>query len=1509
MATRSHPYVGPRPFEREDQALFFGRQREASDLLSLVVAHGEVLVYAQSGAGKTSLLNARLIPLLAEEGFEVFPLTRVRGVVPEGLKPEEIANLYIFNTLLGWAEKALDPQELVQLTLARFLKERKADDEREAIPRVILFDQFEELFSFYPERWRDREGFFEQVREGLEADPLLRVVFVIREDYLAQLDPYAPLLPEELRTRFRLERMLKEAAFSAITGPLTGTGRGFGEGVAERLVDELLKVRVDTAAGRSEVVTGEYIEPVQLQVVCQSLWQGLPPEVAVVTEDHLQAFGDVTQALTGFYESAIKTAAQATGISEGDLREWFEHGLITPSETRGTVYRGPETTGGVPNAAVDVLENLHLIRGEWRAGARWYELTHDRLIEPIHESNRKWLGQRWEAEKARKQLEAKLAEWVRMGRGRGGLLDEVELLEAQRWLNIVDSAGLGYSRDVVALVEKSRAAIEEGAREKESARQRELAQAQALAAAETARAEEAKGAVRRARGFSAVLGVTLVLTFLAALYALQQKGLAEKQARESSSRELAAAAINNLEIDPERSMLLALSALDKSTIPEAEQVLHRAMQASRVELTLAGHTDTVVRVAYSPKGRILATASLDGTAKVWNSESGREVLTLTLGVRPRLGVETQDVSGDLARDLGMPKATGVLIKSLAAGGAAEKAGIKPGDVFVKIDGKEIGTDDDFTRVLAEHLPGSSAEIELIRERERITVKAVLEKWPIEVMGIAFNHNGMRLATAGWRLVKLWDIAGGREVFSLRDTDTLNGVAFSPDGKRLATAGENKTAKIWDADTGREVLALKHEAAVFNLAFSPDGTRLATAGADGKATLWDPSSGKKLLEFSAHTAIDGIAFSLDGKRLATASRDRKAKIWDTSSGKEILFLPHVAEVHDIAFSSMGALATASGDGKVRLWDHRAGQMTVTLAGHQGAVRGVAFSPGGLRLATAGKDKTARVWGLLPRGFPIDFLVGHGDELISAIAFSPDGNHLATASFDKTVKIWDAKSWEERITLSGHGEAIMGIAFSPDGRRLATASADETAKLWDTTSGGLIQTFSGHNNHVLAVSFSPDGKHLTTGSWDSTAKVWDVQSGRLLRTLSGHEGPVRDITFSPEGGYLATASGDGTANIWDAASGQRKLDLSGHRDTVWAVAFSPDGKRLATASQDGTAKLWDLALGKELVTLQGHTAALNDLAFSPDGTRLATASEDTTAKVWDAASGQELLTLSGHNSALQSLAFSPDGKRLATASLMVGVFAIEPEALIALARSHLTRTLTDEECRKYLHGEGCPPWVAALDWLIKGKKQAQAGQVDTAVASLRKAKALDPSLELDPTTEAGRLAAPALVAEGERLAMQGQVKEPIKAYSEAERLDPTLKIAAKSWNTLCWYGSLWQYAAEVMPACEKAVARAPESEKGSYRDSRGVARALVGNYPGAIEDFETYLKQKETELAQLKSLDVLSLVMQEYKPILEPQIEQGKSKLEQMLWQRQRWIDALRKGENPVTPDELDKLLDQ
>ena len=402
-----NPYVGPRPFEERHQRRFFGRDWEADELVSLVVAHPAVLLYAQSGAGKTSLINAKLIPLLRdEEGLEVMPVARVRGEVPEEVQPEQIKNLFVFNTLMDWVESAADLTQLVDRSLSVFLegRPRPTDEEGQATLRVIIFDQFEELFTLYPERWTEREGFFAQVADALSEDPFLRVLFVLREDYLAQLDPYVALLPERLRTGFRLERLRQEAALTAVKGPLMGTGRSFAPGVAESLVEELLKIRVETRVSETVEVPGEFVEPVQLQVVCQSLWQELPLEVTEITQLHLLAFGDVDQALLAFYERALRSAFQQAKVREGKLRDWFERDLITPMGTRGTVYRGAKSTGGVPNTAIDALESQHLIRAERRAGARWYELTHDRFIGPIQRSNEAWRAARRE-------------HWLRIGGG------------------------------------------------------------------------------------------------------------------------------------------------------------------------------------------------------------------------------------------------------------------------------------------------------------------------------------------------------------------------------------------------------------------------------------------------------------------------------------------------------------------------------------------------------------------------------------------------------------------------------------------------------------------------------------------------------------------------------------------------------------------------------------------------------------------------------------------------------------------------------------------------------------------------------------------------------------------------------------------------------------------------------------------------------------------------------------------------------------------------------------
>src|SRR5262249_7582072 len=171
-AANQKPYVGPRPFGRDEEDLFFGRDRETRDLCSLVVAHPIVLLYAASGAGKSSLLNAGLIPLLEQRGYDVLPPARVSGQIPDAIKTTDVDNVYVFNVLSSWAGPSVGLRDVVKVDIAGFLASRpyRMDAAGEPVLRVILLDQFEELFTFAPEHWQERAELIRQLAEALERD-------------------------------------------------------------------------------------------------------------------------------------------------------------------------------------------------------------------------------------------------------------------------------------------------------------------------------------------------------------------------------------------------------------------------------------------------------------------------------------------------------------------------------------------------------------------------------------------------------------------------------------------------------------------------------------------------------------------------------------------------------------------------------------------------------------------------------------------------------------------------------------------------------------------------------------------------------------------------------------------------------------------------------------------------------------------------------------------------------------------------------------------------------------------------------------------------------------------------------------------------------------------------------------------------------------------------------------------------------------------------------------------
>jgi hypothetical protein len=446
----ANPYVGTRPFETKDKDFFFGRERGIG-LLSLVISARLVLFYAQSGAGKSSLINTRLIPgLIGREEYKVLPVGRLLG---EFNQIAEANNIYTYNLITSLLKQKLNETLVSKLTLSQFLAGLDYDDDQgyfynESLPEqsiesedergwkvVLIIDQFEELFTTHQEQWRKREDFFKQLTQAIEDFPNLWIVLVMREDYVAALDSYAYLVPGNFRSRYYMQRLGHLAAIEAVQGPAAKKNRPFIDEVAEKLVKDLSGIKVRKPDNTLETQAGQYVEPVQLQVVCFSLWEKLPPDCTQITQEHLDQYvGNVNQALGNYYKERVKAVsdgeiAKQNRVKERDIREWFGRKLITADGIRNMVAQERDGESGELDDDVvqEFVKRGDLVRAEQRGGATFYELTHDRMIEPIIENNLEWDREN------RSPFRAQADEWEKKGRTDNYLISDQALVDAEQW--------------------------------------------------------------------------------------------------------------------------------------------------------------------------------------------------------------------------------------------------------------------------------------------------------------------------------------------------------------------------------------------------------------------------------------------------------------------------------------------------------------------------------------------------------------------------------------------------------------------------------------------------------------------------------------------------------------------------------------------------------------------------------------------------------------------------------------------------------------------------------------------------------------------------------------------------------------------------------------------------------------------------------------------------------------------------------------------------------------------
>jgi WD40 repeat protein len=588
------------------------------------------------------------------------------------------------------------------------------------------------------------------------------------------------------------------------------------------------------------------------------------------------------------------------------------------------------------------------------------------------------------------------------------------------------------------------------------------------------------------------------------------------------------------------------------------------------ESVFAKQLTSILALAFSPDGKLLATGDVNGEIYLWDIATGEPILC-----------------------------------------CRGHAGWVHGITFSH-DGKMLGSaSSDLTVKLWDTFDGSCLKT-FTGHHQR-------------VRSIAFSPDSKLIASGSSdATIRLWDTDSGECLKILSGHQSyVWAVAFSPDGSTIASGSEDKSIRLWDRDTGQcwQTLA-EHHLWVRSIAWSPDGKLIASGSGDRSLKIWDISTGKCLSTLTGHTQrLRSIAWSPDGKLIASGSGDRSVRLWSVADGQCLKTLHgHNSLLTSVAFSPDGTnLATGGEDRSVRLWEVSTGSCIDIWQGYGSWIQSVAFSPDGRTLASGSEDKTIRIWQLEAAGSGAPArnsvtLTGH-QGWVCSVAFSPDGKHLASGSSDYSIKLWDVWTGQCLKTIQGNSRWVGAVAFSPSGLTLASCGGDYTIKLWDIITGNCLQTLAGHTGWLWSVQFSPDGVMLASASEDKTIKLWDLRTGKCIQTLVGHTSWVQGISFSPDGKLLASASCDCTIRLWEVTTGVCLKILQGHTSWVQSVAFSPDGQILASGSCDQTVKLWNPNTGKCQQTILAHQSWVWSVIFSPNGKILASGGQDETIQLWD------------------------------------------------------------------------------------------------------------------------------------------------------------------------------------------------------------------------------------------------------------------------------------------------------